>query len=299
MSSAGKIDDGIVPADKPHLLDCQNLSAMDLRKKYPSEATSHRHMLEREEKLDRTIHPRFRKFRDFLADVGPKPFPKATLDRIDNDDPEYAPGKVRWADKRTQTNNRMNTLLFQSDGRQFLSSELAKLQKVSPSTIRQRRQRGWSDQCIIAGKQLPQTPVSSVVEPIKARAPESVPSASLEVIWLQAMDAAYPGQWSALAPREKKMLRDLATHCCEGGLAYRVEEVLDHTIKHWMSFTKCAENDHGAFNTPSKPTIDFLYKHIRVAVNLWLFENSPGNQRRRPPAEGPSGVGTREEALPS
>jgi hypothetical protein len=99
-------------------------------------------MLEREKKLGRTIHPQFRKFPDFLAVVGPKPFPKATLDRINNDDPEYAPGKVRWADKWTQSNNRGNTLLYESsDGRQFLSSELAKLQEVSPDAIRQRRLR--------------------------------------------------------------------------------------------------------------------------------------------------------------
>src|SRR5271166_6227050 len=93
-SPGGKIDDGIIPIRPPHLVDCDNLSKMALRKKYPGEATCHRKMLERAPKLGRTVDPRFRKFRDFLASVGPKPFPKATLDRIHND-PEYGPGKVR------------------------------------------------------------------------------------------------------------------------------------------------------------------------------------------------------------
>src|SRR5271166_2876971 len=93
-SPAGKIDDRIIPIRPPHLVDCDNLSAMKLRKKYPGEATCNRKMLERAPELGRTVDPRFRKFRDFLASVGPKPFPKATLDRIHND-PEYGPGKVR------------------------------------------------------------------------------------------------------------------------------------------------------------------------------------------------------------
>jgi hypothetical protein len=78
-SLSGKIEDEIVPVDPPHLIDCQNLSRMQLRKKYPGEANSHKHMLEREPKLGRTIHPQFRDFRSFLRHVGPKPFPQATL----------------------------------------------------------------------------------------------------------------------------------------------------------------------------------------------------------------------------
>jgi len=159
-------------------------------------------MLERAPSRGRTIHSQFREFPDFLAVVGPKPFPKATLDRINNDDPEYAPSKVRWADKWTQSNNRGNTLLFQSpDGRQFISSELAKLQKVSASAVRQRRRRAWTDDAIIAGRRLPPPPAPPVVEPVKApTTPDNVLGPQLDAIWLQAMDSAYPGEWSALIP---------------------------------------------------------------------------------------------------
>ena len=40
-SPAGKIDDGLVLVALPHLLDCQKLSRMELRKKYRREAQTH------------------------------------------------------------------------------------------------------------------------------------------------------------------------------------------------------------------------------------------------------------------
>ena len=266
-SHAGKIDDATVPVDPPHLVDCKNLSKMALRKKYPGEATCHRKMLEREQKLGRTIHPTFRKFREFLAAVGPQPFPKATLDRRINDDPEYAPGKVRWADKRTQSNNRRNTLLFQSsDGRHFLSSELAKLHGVKPGAIRQRRQRGWSDEAVIAGKQLPPPSLPSVVEPVKVPTPDVVPSCHLEVAWLQAMYVAYPGECSVLTAAERGMLKTFGSICSQACLSYQAFEVLDHTIKNWIDYVITARSDHALFNTPSKPTIGFLIRAESVQV---------------------------------
>jgi hypothetical protein len=273
-SQGGKINDLVPPVDAPHLLDCQTLTRMELRKKYPGEATSHRHMLERAVSHGRTIHPQFREFRKFLAAVGPQPFPKATLDRRINDDPEYAPGKVRWADKRTQSNNRRNTLLFQSsDGRQFLSSELAKLQGVEPSAIRQRRQRGWSDESVIAGKQLPPPSLSPVVEPIKVPTPDVVHIPDLDVAWVQAMHAVFPGECSVLTAAERGMLNTLASICMKACLGDQASEILDHTIKNWFDYVKTTEGDHGAFNTPTKPTIGFLIKYPRPALNLWLCAN--------------------------
>lgn len=129
--------------------DLQHLTKMQLREKYTAEANSHRNMLTR----SKQVHPAFREFRNFLRLVGPMPVSGATLDRIDNNDPEYAPGKVRWADKHTQNNNKGDTLTFhdQQTGEVFTASRLAKLQGVEASTIRHRRARGWSDAAIIAG----------------------------------------------------------------------------------------------------------------------------------------------------
>lgn len=44
-------------------------------------------------------------FDDFLEDVGKRPSQKYSLDRINNDG-NYQPGNVRWADRRTQMLNR-------------------------------------------------------------------------------------------------------------------------------------------------------------------------------------------------
>lgn len=137
-----------------HIADCDNLSAMALRRLYPAEATSHRNMLNRQERKGAIIHPDFRELKSFLRAMGPCPANKATLDRIDNSDPEYAPGKVRWADKRTQNGNKGDTLVFHdpATGRTFTSSQLAKMHGCSPDTIRKQRTRsGWTDAEIIQG----------------------------------------------------------------------------------------------------------------------------------------------------
>ena len=271
---AGKIADCVVPVDLPHLLDCQTLSKMELREKYRGEATCHRKMLEREKKLGRTVHPQFRKFPDFLAVVGPKPVPKATLDRINNHDPEYAPGKVRWADKKTQNNNKSDNLTFHdaATGEHYTASRLAKLQNVKPSTIRKRQERGWTHAEIIAGERLPPPAPPTVVEPIKVPVPIAHAS-QLEGAWVQAMEAAYPGECSVLTSAERGMLKTFASICSEAYLASRAGEILALMIKYWTDYVIKTRCDHAAFNTPSRPTISFLIKYPRPALTLWLGAN--------------------------
>ncbi|TPL76240.1 hypothetical protein FJ941_25535 [Mesorhizobium sp. B2-3-13] len=142
------------------IIDCHTLSKMQLRQRYNHEANTHRNMLSRQKSHGALIHPDFREFASFLRQVGPIPALGATIDRIDNADPEYAPGKVRWADKRTQNNNKSDTLLFYySHTREsYTASRLAKLQGIDPGSIRQRKQRGWSDDEIIEGRRFTPPP---------------------------------------------------------------------------------------------------------------------------------------------
>lgn|SRR5215469_6671225 len=51
-----------------------------------------------------TICEHWRDFANFFHDVGPRPDPKLTIDRINNDG-NYEPGNVRWTDRRTQSLN--------------------------------------------------------------------------------------------------------------------------------------------------------------------------------------------------
>ena len=52
-----------------------------------------------------TIHPAWNNFEAFLADVGRRPHPSLTLDRVDSNG-NYEPGNVRWATRSTQARNR-------------------------------------------------------------------------------------------------------------------------------------------------------------------------------------------------
>lgn len=55
-------------------------------------------------------------FAAFLADVGPRPTSKHSLDRYPNNDGHYEPGNVRWATTLEQCHNRRGSYGRKSDG---------------------------------------------------------------------------------------------------------------------------------------------------------------------------------------
>lgn len=123
-----------------------------LKKHYEPEWNSYRNMVDRVRKEGRIVHPAFRTFQSFLENVGLKPSREATLDRIDPEDPEYAPGKVRWASKMQQANNRTNTIYLEFDGKRLPLTEWAALIRANADLMRRRHARGWTDKEIITGE---------------------------------------------------------------------------------------------------------------------------------------------------
>lgn len=80
-------------------------------------------------------------FDAFLADVGPRPSPKHTLDRI-NSRGHYEPGNVRWATMKQQQLNRTNNRWITAFGRTQTVTQWADELHMDPRTIRQRISAG-------------------------------------------------------------------------------------------------------------------------------------------------------------
>lgn len=92
---------------------------------------------------DRTPPEEWKDFTVFFAHVGPKPSPKHSLDRIDNDKP-YGPGNVRWATANEQQNNTSkNRWVTYQDKTQTLE-QWCRETGLKFSTLRARLDRGWS-----------------------------------------------------------------------------------------------------------------------------------------------------------
>jgi len=89
-----------------------------------------------------TVYPTWNdNFEAFYSDVGPRPNPKMTLDRIDNNG-NYEPGNVRWATRATQNNNRRNNVFVVVDGRTSRLSDAAKELGISYSAAHNKMWRG-------------------------------------------------------------------------------------------------------------------------------------------------------------
>jgi hypothetical protein len=138
--------------DDELLADIADMSATELSQKYKREYNSHKN---RKAKAKKHFSKEFQKFSDFLSHVGRMPDSrKWTLDRIDNSNPKYGPGLVRWALPQTQNNNKGDTIML----RPFPDKPPASLTYwaekfgVSPDTMRKRKKRGWTDYQVVFGK---------------------------------------------------------------------------------------------------------------------------------------------------
>lgn len=88
------------------------------------------------------ICERWAQYENFLADMGRRPTPDHSLDRIDNDR-DYEPGNCRWATPLEQTENRRVSCRLTIRGETLLVTQWAKRGAVCCGTLKGRLRAGW------------------------------------------------------------------------------------------------------------------------------------------------------------
>jgi len=90
-----------------------------------------------------TVCERWRSsFVNFFTDMGPKPFPEATIERVDNDG-NYEKSNCKWATQEEQKQNTRNVRKLTYNGETLSIGEWAKKLGIDRSTLRLRLDKGW------------------------------------------------------------------------------------------------------------------------------------------------------------
>jgi hypothetical protein len=88
-----------------------------------------------------SVCDRWRSAALFYADMGPRPSPKHSIDRINNDG-NYEPGNCRWATRDQQMANSRASILIDVDGERLSHRAAAKRFGISYSTLQHRISAG-------------------------------------------------------------------------------------------------------------------------------------------------------------
>lgn len=87
------------------------------------------------------ICERWNDFTAFLADMGPRPSPEHSIDRIDNDG-NYEPANCRWATRKDQMRNRRMTIRVEFEGQTVALRDVADVLGIDRNTLLRRYQQG-------------------------------------------------------------------------------------------------------------------------------------------------------------
>jgi hypothetical protein len=84
-----------------------------------------------------------RDFAQFVRDMGPRPSPQHTVDRIDVNG-DYTPENCRWATPKEQGRNTRGNRIVEVDGNSVTLAEAVERSPVPYNTVLYRIKRGWS-----------------------------------------------------------------------------------------------------------------------------------------------------------
>lgn len=90
-----------------------------------------------------SVCARWHSFTAFLSDVGCRPAKDLMLDRKNNNG-NYEPGNVRWADSKTQNRNRRDNRLVVLRGERIALAEACEKLGMPYKLVHNRLQKGWS-----------------------------------------------------------------------------------------------------------------------------------------------------------
>lgn len=90
------------------------------------------------------IDKRWDSFPNFLEDMGRRPSPLHSLDRVDSNG-DYSPLNCRWSTRSVQARNKRNNSIFEFNGERKVMAEWAEIVGVKAKTLEARVTRfGWS-----------------------------------------------------------------------------------------------------------------------------------------------------------
>lgn len=98
-----------------------------------------------------SVCDRWQQFDAFLADMGPRPSRKHSIERSNNNG-HYEPDNCYWATRGEQARNRSSNRLVTVNGNRMNIVDAAPVVGISVYTLSKRLRDGWDEQTALAAK---------------------------------------------------------------------------------------------------------------------------------------------------